>query len=473
MYSTRATGRIRPVSVTMITGHTFEGGFPTPGTVQKAYDEADLNRAIQAYRFFYPTVSSSAGFEALERIGIRANSAGALLRAGPRHRVYTASPDTPYALVPLDLREGPIVVDMPPGALSGVVTDLNQRCVMEMGLHGPDQGEGGRHVVLPPGGGTEVLPGVQAGVASTHRVILALRALPFRGDVERALGIVKATRIRPLRAPTAPATRWVDISERDWDCTVVPTETNLAFWMLLHRTVDLEPRHEAYGSYYEELAALGIAQGKPFRPDARMKSLLERAAQVANAQMRVQAFADRRADRVVWSDRRWEWVSGRPDLAGGGALPMGLDAREKWFFQTVAEPPVTVRRDLRTSSVSWLGATDGAGAYLDGGKTYRLVVPQRVPAALFWSVTVYDAGTRSQIRTDQGHAALRSMFELIGEPEDAPMELWFGPTPPKGHERRWIKTNAGSGWFVYFRLYGPERAAFDGDWRPGDFELIK
>jgi hypothetical protein len=34
-------------------------------------------------------------------------------------------------------------------------------------------------------------------------------------------------------------------------------------------------------------------------------------------------------------------------------------------------------------------------------------VPQPVPQKLFWSVTVYDSATRSQIQTDQDKAALR------------------------------------------------------------------
>jgi hypothetical protein len=28
--------------------YTFKGGYPTPETVRRAYDEADLNRAVQA-----------------------------------------------------------------------------------------------------------------------------------------------------------------------------------------------------------------------------------------------------------------------------------------------------------------------------------------------------------------------------------------------------------------------------------------
>src|SRR4051794_40924910 len=43
--------------------YQFERGFPTTVAAQKAYDELDLNRAVEAYRFFYPTVSGSAIFK--------------------------------------------------------------------------------------------------------------------------------------------------------------------------------------------------------------------------------------------------------------------------------------------------------------------------------------------------------------------------------------------------------------------------
>jgi hypothetical protein len=44
---------------------------------------------------------------------------------------------------------------------------------------------------------------------------------------------------------------------------------------------------------------------------------------------------------------------------------------------------------------------------------------------------------------------------------------------PKDGEDRCIKTTPGKGWFVYFRIYGPEGPAFDGSWKPGDFEEVK
>jgi hypothetical protein len=88
-------------------------------------------------------------------------------------------------------------------------------------------------------------------------------------------------------------------------------------------------------------------------------------------------------------------------------------------------------------------------------------------------VTAYDAQTRLEIQTDQDKAALRSMFELKDLTGDKPVELYFGPAPPVGHEDRWIKTVPGRGWFAYIRIYGPEQAAFDASWRPGDFEEVK
>jgi hypothetical protein len=86
---------------------------------------------------------------------------------------------------------------------------------------------------------------------------------------------------------------------------------------------------------------------------------------------------------------------------------------------------------------------------------------------------VYDLETRTQIWTDQDKAALRSMFELKDKMAMKTVDLYFGPNAPTGQEGQWIKTLPGKGWFAYFRVYGPEEPAFDGSWKPGDFEEVR
>ena len=455
--------------------YVFKGGFPTAESVRKAYDDADLSRAIQAYKFFYPTVAFSTGFMSLETVSIKTNRSAALLEGNPKQLVYTPNSDTPYALVPLDLKVGPMVVELPPGPLMCVVNDLNQRYVMDLGLPGPDAGRGGKHLILPPGYKGEVPKGYYVGAATTNRVMLILRALPVNGDVRGAVARMKTVKVRPLRPVVGwPQTEWIDISKRDWDSTPVTLETSLKYWEVLHQIIEAEPPFEPYRMNYGELAALGIEKGKPFAPDARLQEILEKAAKLANAQMRVQSFADRRPDRIAWPDRKWEWASLRPEN-GTFDLPAykDLEAREKWFYPAMVESPAMFRRSAGAGSLYWLGLRDGAGAFLDGSKTYKLAVPLPVPAKLFWSVTIYDPNTRSEIKTPKGKAALRSLVELQDAADSKSMDLYFGPSAPAGQTIRWIQTIPGKGWFTYFRIYGPERPAFDGSWRPGDFEEVK
>lgn len=90
--------------------YEFEGGYPTPETVQQAYDDIDLNRAIQAYRFFYPTVSVAAIYKGNLKAGVIPNKAFIIMYGNPNQIVLTPNSDTPYAGGAIDLTEGPIIV---------------------------------------------------------------------------------------------------------------------------------------------------------------------------------------------------------------------------------------------------------------------------------------------------------------------------------------------------------------------------
>lgn len=454
--------------------YQFKGGYPSAQTVQQVYDDIDLNRAVQAYRFFYPGVSMLSSWEGNLALGIKPNQTFVITEATPKKQVLTANSDTPYATMQLDLSAGPLVVELPPGPLISVIDDLNHRWVMDLGLPGPDKGQGGKHLILPPGYQGEIPAGYFAGRATTNRVLAIIRALPKGNDTTAAVELMKTIKVYPLepqKSWTAP--QWLNHSEQSLEAKLLKVEDNLGYWKVLHELIDSEPALPEYRPFYGELAALGIAKGKPFAPDARMQKILEQAARTGSAQLRVQSLADRSPDKVVWPDRHWEWAVLRP-FNGGFSKPdyLDLESREKWFFQAMADSPAMFRREPGAGSLYWLGSRDAQGTYLDGGKTYKLSVPQPVPARLFWSVTVYDAQTRSQIVTDQMQAALRSLYDFKDADPAQPIELYFGPKAPPGQEKGWIKTLPGQGCFTYFRIYGPGQQTFDGSWKPGDLQEV-
>jgi hypothetical protein len=454
--------------------YPFTAGYPTSSATTKAQDDADYQRAITAYRFWYPTVSCEGIFNGGRAIGVKDNEQFMIMTAGPRQVAFTANSDTPYGAGAIDLTDGPYVVEVPPGLFIGLVDDHNQGWILDMGLPGPAGPKGGKHLILPPGYKGTIPDGYFVGQSPTYKVLVALRSLPQNGDAKAALDALKQVKIYPLSTASSPRLiTFVDTSDKNLDSTSLKWEDNLKYWEKLHDVISAEPLVDKFLPMYGLLATLGIEKGKPFAPDARMKAILRRAARDGRDQMLVSAFDSKRPDRIAWSDRSWEWLG----LVPGSAqfeTPYGMDleARDRWFAQAIVTSPAMFKRTPGAGSLYWLGARDKSGAFLDGGKTYKLTVPLPVPAKLFWSVTVYDAVTRSEVQTDQDKAALRSLFELK-DLTGSSVDLYFGPTVPKGQGERWIKTTPGKGWFAYFRIYGPNGPAFEGSWKPGDFEEVK
>ena len=345
---------------------------------------------------FYPSVSGLAIFKGNRALGLADNEVFGTLQTQPRHVGLMLNSDTPYAAMLLDLSGGPMVIELPPGSLICVAMDINQRWVADMGLPGPDAGQGGHHLLLPPGCDGHVPDGYHVGRSTANRVLGGIRSLPVGGDVAaatRRLTTVKAYPLDPGPGWKEPV--FLDLTPQPQDTTPEQWENNVGFWQALDEIIQTEPPYSGYRTGYGELAALGIEKGKPFQPDDRMRAILERAAVMGSAHLRVESFADRRPNRVVWPDRRWEWAALRFEN-GDFDRPGSVDteARDKWFFQAIGASPAMFRRDTHAGSLYWLGHRDADGSYLNGSSTYKL-----------------------DIRETQGADSV---------------DLYFGPTPPKG-----------------------------------------
>lgn len=111
------------------------------------------------------------------------------------------------------------------------------------------------------------------------------------------------------------------------------------------------------------------------------------------------------------------------------------------------------------------------GEWLDGGSNYKLVVPPKVPASDFWSVVAYDLESAAWIR-DMPKVGIDSNRPDLAKNEDGSADIYFGPEAPAGKEANWIPTVKDRRFFLLFRFYGPELAAFDGSFKLNDIERI-
>jgi hypothetical protein len=116
------------------TPYDFNLGYPTQETSRRARDDADLQRAVTAYRFWYPAVSVEGIFNGNRAAGIKDNEAFGIAACGPRQVGFTLNSDTPYGSGTIDVAKGPMVIELPPGAYIGLVDDHYQGWVLDMGL---------------------------------------------------------------------------------------------------------------------------------------------------------------------------------------------------------------------------------------------------------------------------------------------------------------------------------------------------
>ncbi len=445
----------------------FFDGFPDDATVRTLYENLDFQRAVQAYLLGLAPVDMATMRTALSRWG-PANSTMAIWEdlVHPHFIGLVYNTSTSYCYAWLDLRDGPLVVEVPPGVYGGV-DDHWCRWVVDLGLTGPDRGKGGRYLFLPPG--------YDGGIPDDHVVVrprtygnfLALRG--FRdehGDPHPAVEVIKAnTRIHGLsQADDPPPMRFVNVSPEP--AVAVPPADH-RFWDLLNEVVQSEPPESADPLTLGMFASIGIQNGRAFDPDDRMRAILTEAAAVGDASARALTYRFRQDEAWYYPGSSWRkgFLGGYRSQDRGAAL---LDSAAQLYFWGGSVSPAWDQKMVGTGSQYAFAFVDSTGSPLDGGRTYRLHVPPAVPVNNFWSVIVYDTQTRSMLQTGQEWPSVTSQDQDLTTNEDGSLDIRFGPEPPDAGSHNWIQTLPGKGWFAMFRLYGPLEPWFDKTWRLPD-----
>ena len=440
--------------------HNFANGYPTRDTVEKLYDERDFQRACQAYLWAIPAVSFAQWQHGQASFGAGNGDIASLLSYDDRLGVLTPNATTPYYLIFVDLSSGPFVIDMPAN-VRGAISDAWQHAL-------PDTSRSAKYLLVGPGQETPTdVAGFEVRRSPTFNVNVGVRITVT--DPEEADALLAQLRAYPYaQRADPPAPKIVAPQGKKW--SAMPPR-GIDYWQCLDEVIQREPIDERDRFFHAMLKPLGIEKGKLFKPNARQTKILTEAALVGEAMARANTFERRFTGVMYRPDSHWHYALAL-DADHPDAFWDLLDERAAWFYEAVGASADMSPKHPGPSSAYLSAYTDQSGDWLDGANSYKLHVPPDAPEKLFWSVTLYDVGTRSLIVNEQKIADRSSRMELKKN-ADGSVDIYCGPTALAGFESNWIPTVAGKSWFAYFRLYEPTETYFDKSWPLGDFERIK
>lgn len=472
----------------------FAENRPTMDGAQTLRDELLFQRATQTYLWALPLINTLGMKNGSEKVFGAGYDVLPIWkkRLDAKTLVTTPNSDVIYAMSYVDLgKDGPLVFEAPP-QLQGILLDFWQRPIPvdggkffgDVGLPGPDSGKGGKFLLLPPGYAGEVPEGYYVYRSGTNNVFIFLRSFyQDPNNLTPAVALVEQSKIYPLNGKaTARPMQFPDASGVPAD--MLPISDGSVF-DALKQLVDSEGANLADSDSLGMLAAIGIVKGQPFNPDAHSREILDRAARTAYKMSRVIGFQESVSGRSyrVYPNRRWlnpmaDATPANPagpfDLGwrrtAGGYLD--LDSRIWFFTDYYSISPGMMSQMPGKGAKYMIGFTDSKGTPLSGGSSYRLNLPADIPAANFWSVTLYEAENASGLANGQPFPSLGSR-DKPAQNADGSTDLYLGPKAPDGKQANWLATVPGKGYFAILRLYGPTEAAIDKSWKPGDIELVK
>ncbi len=492
----------------------FKDGAPTAETAAKVYDTLAFTRALNVYNNSFRGASAYGIYQGFKDAGAPPNTVAIFSKLMDSSSLFlTPNADTVYYLTVVDLAKGPMVIEQPPKSV-GTINDMWFSWIIDIGFPGPDRGEGGRYLIVPPGyDGPLPDSGFYLAHSKTLKVLYAARAYLVNNDPKPAADMIRKTmkiypytpggegtsiatalegKVRLERNPAIPETKFLECSDRSFN-TIPPSD--YGFFEMINKNVQEEPATSYDVELAGQLAAIGIVHGKPFQPDARMKKILTDAAAVGAATGRALnwRFSEVHPEWLYYKDSTWGnmlWEGGYnfetppPMITKDGYFkqlpPTGartLDSRTAFYYGYTLDSPGMIMRLPRVGSQYLMGFLDADKQAMDGAKTYKVTLPKNIPAQAFWSFTVYDNQTRSMLQTPQRYprAGSQSFPSPAAEASaDGSTTVYFSPTQPAGVQRgNWIQTDAKKGWFTILRLYSPLESFFDKTWRPSEIERVK
>ena len=451
--------------------YEYTGGYPTQATIDKAFDELDVQRVSQVYLEFMSMASMQALFNShINESDMQPGDVAIYTEPGEGkvdHIGLTYNTESIYATAYADLKvDGLTVIETPPNVL-GIVNDGWMRYVTDLGNAGPDRGQGGKFLLVPQGYEGDIPEGYFVFETPTHKNWIMVRGFQqITGTGEAAVSYYRENlKIYPLDQGPRETTRYFNYSVAENIDTSHPRDE--AYMKLIHETLQYEPASAFTAYELGLLKTVGIEKGMPYNPDSRMMDVYQRGIARGEAMAKANAYANRLKDAKVYEDRQYEYlfIGGSHEFMNDGVL--NIDARTLFHYEAIVITPAMTNKMVGVGSQYVSGYRDRDGNFLMGENIYKMHLPPGIPAKDFWSVTLYHPDTRSLLQ----NGMLKPSINSFDEPEvneDGSVDLYFGPEAPEGKEKNWVKTIPGEGWMTLIRLYGPLEPYFDQSWKPDD-----
>jgi len=494
----------------------FNDGYPMGDTAAQMRDHLDYLHGVDTFMNTISGVSVFAIRKGFQDAGVAEGDVLITSKLMDSRSLFlTANADTVYFWSFHDLSQGPLVFETPSETL-GLFNDIWFRWISDFGLPGADRGQGGTYLLvgpeydgpLPEGGyyvrrsrtnhvtliGRAFInenPGDDP-APTVDRIKKQLKIYPYAaGGVGSSIGAFLTGR-GPLGQPAdSQSPRFVEGSGLAMN-TVPPND--FGHYELLDALVQLEPAEALDTELAGQFAAIGIVKGEKFKPDSRLRAILDEAVAVGNAASRTVGMGAHPADdfRYYEGSSAWwnmlfaggfEFTNPPPNITAEGVQPFPnkgarqLHSRTSMFYTATAITPAMCMRLTGVGSQYLVANVDRDGEPFDGAKTYQVTLPKDIPAARFWSFTLYDNQTRSLLQTEQLYprAGSQEYPSPAAESEsDGSTVVYFSPTRPDGvAPGNWIQTDPDRGWFTILRLYSPLQPFFDKTWRAGEIERVR
>ncbi len=298
----------------------------------------------------------------------------------------TANVTTPYTVTFFDLSgTGPVVFEIPAGGVYGVANNAWQQPTKEI-----NSGKAEKVLMVGPG---QKYPKDFDGeilLTDTYVNLLFYRVLGTGPEADSLKKAVKAYRLKD--AADSPETKFISFKPGPDDPIALNSvPTDMGYWELLNEMVQKEPMADRDRFFYAWLRDLGIKKGEPFKPTEEQKEILMEGLKVGLAMAQANSF-NSNFPAAVYQDEKsgWEWVLSGIDPKVNLETYSMYNERAAYTYEAVTTSAGMISK-VEGKGSGYLGTYyDSDGNAFKGENSYTLRLEPDMPAANFWSMTVYD-----------------------------------------------------------------------------------